>query len=492
MFNKILNELTLASDIAGDISPICKINGDLFDSDHSFISTLRAIVAPRMSETDTLNLRITKIEERATTLKELSEKDSIEVLSNGIEENTLSICGFFGTENNVSTSIKIIDKSFKKIYPEFKELKDLREFVSAQSDMRFYINEKTKNTIIFVASLDMRLYHYIQSFTSRILPWYFEERPLEDCERELVKSLIIKSSTRYERLIEEFAAKYDFRSKKIERMLGGFEKESNKKRLQTIRSDVSAVERSVDENVARYRDLIRKREQLLIEQAGILSIINNDNNGSELVEYFMCNKNIHPINTYEDTLSFIVSCTLENFDIEMYERISSNFGGYFYEDYDVTNDVFIPAETRKRFMDAIFCDEPLLKVKMCGFYTIALSGWVDTESYYNYPREFADRVPNPHLNRHHCLGNQKPLIERYLRDGDKIGAVEQCVCSAQSINVGESATFPYLLKELFSSNCADVMLLPDGTSCTPTEALKWLDELAGNGSQTENNTEVSE
>ena len=452
MFNKVLTEeLTLASDIANEISPINKIVGNLFNSDRSFIATLRALIAGRMSDNDTLTLRITTCEEKVSTLESLSEEDSISILSYGIEENTLSICGFLGTENSISTSIKIIDKSFKKFYPDFKELKDLREFTSAQSDMRFYINEKTKNTIIFVAGLDMRLYHYIQSFTSRILPWYFENRPLTDDERELVKSLIVRTSSRYERLIEDFAKQYDFRSKRIEKMLGGFEQQANKKRLRLIRNDVDVVERNITDNVNRYMELINKRSKLIIEQAGLISLINNSGDDSELIDYFMCNKNVHPVSTYEDTLSFIVSCTLENFDVEMYERISSNFDGYFYDGYDVSNEVFAEKETRKMLMDAIFNEEPLIKIKMCGLYTISLSGYVETESYYNFPNEFADRVPNPHLNRHSCLGNQKPIIEGYLRNGDKVGAVEQCVCSAMSINVGESATFPYFLKELFSS-----------------------------------------
>ena len=52
MFNKALSEheLTLVSEIANEIYPLNKIYGCSFNSDFSFIATLRAIVAPRMSE----------------------------------------------------------------------------------------------------------------------------------------------------------------------------------------------------------------------------------------------------------------------------------------------------------------------------------------------------------------------------------------------------------------------------------------------------------
>lgn len=485
MFSRNINYLTLTSEIANELFP--NIVGDYYNSDVSFVATLRALVAPRMSKDDTIYLRVRVINPRESYLRDYSETDKINYLSDYcIDNDTILVCGFnSASENNRSTALATIDESFIRVYPKFVELKDLSAFVAKQANMRFYINEEDRSVAVFVDNLNLRLYHYVQSLVSRLLPWYFKDKPLEDQERELVKSLIQKTATGYERMIEDFASKYDFRGKKIEKMLGGFETAAKRQYLSNVESSLNNIESQIERNVNQYRDFIRQREGKLLEKAGLIAQINAGSNNSEISDYFICNKHLDPIAVNSTQLEFIVSCYLENFDVEMYDRISSNFDGYMYYDYDVTNEVFEDVKIRKKFMDAIFCDEPLLKIKTCAHYLIDLTGYVEAYSSYHYPPEYNDMLPNMHIHRHSCLGNQKPLIEEALRNGDYIGAIEQCVCSAKSINVGESATFPYVLKALFASSAKKIIELPDGTSCSPTEALRWLEAQ-------ENNTEVSE
>lgn len=485
MFSKNFYYLTLTSEIADDLFP--NIFGDCYSNDASFIATLRALVAPRMSKDDTICLRVRTISPRESYLRDYGETDKIAYLSDYcIDNNTILVCGFNGaSEKNRSAALETIDDSFTRVYPKFSELKDLSAFVAKQANMRFYINEEDRSVVVFVDNLNLRLYHYVQSLISRLLPWYFKDKPLEDQERKLVKSLIQRTATGYERLIEEFANKYDFRRKKIEKLLGGFETAAKRQHLRIVDNELNNIENSIDRNVNQYRDYIRQREAKMIEKAGLMAQINSGCKESEILDYFMCNKHLDPVRVNATQLEFIVKCYLENFDVEMYERISSNFDGYMYYDYDVTNDVFADVKVRKKFMDAIFSDEPILKIKTCAHYLIDLTGYVEAPSGYQYPVEYNDMLPNTHIHRHSCLGNQRPLIEEALRNGDNIGAIEQCVCSAKSINVGESATFPYMLKALFSSGAKKIIELPDGTSCSPTEALRWLEAQ-------ETNTEVSE
>jgi hypothetical protein len=208
---------------------------------------------------------------------------------------------------------------------------------------------------------------------------------------------------------------------------------------------------------------------------GLLAQIRAGSQNPEISEYFLCNKHLEPIGVDSTCLDFIVSCYLENFDIEMYNRISANFDGYMYKGYDTTCDAFLEDKVRKRFMDVIFCDDPLLKIKTCAHYTIDTMGCVDACSHYKYPSKYFDMLPNMHIQKYGCLGDHRPLIDEALRNGDIIGAIEQCVCSAKSINVGESTTFSSLLAALFDCDANKIIELPDGTSCTPEEALRWLD-----------------
>lgn len=485
MFSKSFNYLTLTSEIANELFP--NIIGDCYSNDTSFVATLRALVAPRMSKDDAVYLRVRTLSPRESYLRDYNDTDKINYLSNNsIDNNTILVCGFnSASESNRSTALAVVDESFTIVYPKFVELKDCSAFVAKQANMRFYINEEDRSVVVFVDNLSLRLYHYVQSLISRLLPWYFKDKPLEDQERELVKSLIQKTATGYERMIEDFASIYDFRGKKIEKMLGGFETAAKHQHLNNVDRDLSNLENSIDRNVNQYRDFIRQREAKMLERAGLMAQINSGCKESEISDYFVCNKHLDPVRVNSTRLEFIVKCYLENFDVEMYERISSNFDGYMYYDYDVTNEAFEDVKVRKKFMDAIFSDEPVLRIKTCAHYVIDLTGWVEAPSDYQYPVEYNDMLPNMHIHRHSCLGNQRPLIEEALRSGDNIGAIEQCVCSAKSINVGEGATFSYVLEALFASGAKKIIELPDGTSCSPTEALRWLEAQ-------ENNTEVSE
>lgn len=485
MFNKELYNLTLTSEIANEVFP--NISGRAYGTDQSFLATLRALLAPRMSESDTLYLDIRTTNQRESALKEYSDEDNVRRLSDGIANNTILVCGFSGTEATVNYIMKCLDNNFIRVFANYAELKDLRAFVQKQANMRFYINEEDRSVVVFVAGLNPRLYHFVQSFTSRLFPWYFKDSPLNDDERNLVKALTAKSAPEYERLIEAFAQQYDFRGKKIEKMLGGFETAAKRTRLQSAESNLSRTESEINRCVERYRDYLQTREQQMLEIAGLKYQIAHITNDSEIMDYFRCNRHLNPISVGSSSLEFVADGYLENFDVDMYERISQNFDGYMYTGYDVSNSAFESVHTRKKFMDAIFSDDPLLKIKMCGFYRIDLSGYVETSSGYSYPVEYNDMLPNTHLQRHSCLGNQKPLIEEALRNGDYIGAIEQCVCSAKSINVGESATFPYMLKAIFASGAKKIIELPDGTSVSPTEALRWLE---AQETQTNNNGEA--
>ncbi len=190
MFNKELYNLTLTSEIANEVFP--NISGRTYGSDQSFLATLRALLAPRMSESDTLYLDIRTTNQRESALKEYSDEDNVRRLSDGIANNTILVCGFSGTEATVNYIMKCLDDSFIRVFANYAELKDLRAFVQKQANMRFYINEEDRSVVVFVAGLNPRLYHFVQSFTSRLFPWYFKDNPLNEDERNLVKALTAK------------------------------------------------------------------------------------------------------------------------------------------------------------------------------------------------------------------------------------------------------------------------------------------------------------
>lgn len=472
MFSKKICNLALTNEIADELFP--NITGDNLGEDNTFLATLRAILGTRLKEDNFVRLKCRLTNHEKYSFDGLGDRELAALLSEEIMPNTIFICGFNGTEDGISASFEKIENSFIKINKGFKEVNDLRVFLGKYMNVRVYINEEIMSAAIFVGNLDIRTWHLLQSVIPRFVPWFFEDSPLGEEERNLLKSLKNRYASRYEALIETFTDKYDFRNKKIERLLNGFESSVRKSRLQIIEHAIVQKENEIDVNVNMYRDLIEVREDLLTQRAGLKQQIIEADNDSEIIDYFICNHHLDPIIVSGYSLGFIVSCYLENFDPDMYERISNNSNSYIYSGYGVTNETFISCEARKLFLDTIFSSEPLLKIKMCAYYVIDLRGEVITQSGYDFPIKYKDRMPNPHLQYYACLGNHKCLIEERLRNGDVVGAVEQCVSSAKSVNIGEDVTLCRFLSGIFSNHCEKIVELPDGTSCTPTEAYDWL------------------
>lgn len=486
MFNRELDRLTLTSEIANEVFP--NINGVNFNYDTSFLATLRALVAPRMAKKDTLYLDVRTYTYREAALKEYGDEDSIRMLTDGIGNNTILVCGFSGRESDNKASMKVVDNAFLRFFDDYEEIKDLRAFAAKQqTDMRFYINEKTKSVVIFIEGINLRLYHFAQSFVSRFLPWYFKKKPLEDNERELVKTLIQKTATGYQQLIEEFANKYDFRSIKIKKMIGGVANRTKVNQLMQVRDNIAVRERKLDEIREKFRVLAEEMQDLRTRECGLTYQIDNAEDDTELVEYFIHNKNINVINAGNDGIEIIVGTTIDSYDPDLLDRMKKNKGSYLYKGYDVNNEVFADVNARKKMIDALFGDDAIMGIKVCAYYNLRFSGGVRVSMKYAYPKpEYEDFLTNPHFYFFACIGTYEGVINDALRKGDYMYAVEQCVISAQTINLTEgSQTVAPFLGQVFNSD-KKIIRMPDGTSCTPVEAYNWL--LA----QENNNQEATE
>ena len=474
MFSRELYNLTLTSDIANDVFP--NIMGETYGGDNSYLATLRALLAPRMNENDNLYLRVRVRNDRENTIKGYTDADGARELSSGIDNNTIFVCGLNGTEAGVTASFQKIEKSFLKVRKGFVELEDLHVFVQKQANIRFYINVETRSVAIFVGGLNTRLWHFIQALTPRLFPWYFGEKPeLSDAEKELIKSLTNKYAPDYQRLIEEFASKYDFRGKRIAKMIGGFERKAKQKKLDMATREVRDCNQRIENNEREYRELLERREAAIVKEDGLRYQVEHATDDSELVEYFVCNKHILPISVTDRTMEIIVDCTLDNYDPDLYERMTNNKGSYLFVGYNPTAEVFKSFEARKKFLDAIFSDEPLFQIKLRGYYKLDFAGSVSSCQGYTFPEEYVDFLTNPHLDIFACIGNNRAVIDRMLRNGDYITAIEQSISSAKNLNLteGQQTVAPFLGK-LFAAGCKSVMLMPDGSSCTPTEAYNWM------------------
>lgn len=473
MFSKRITSLTLTSEVADEI--FSNIRGESYKDDRTFVATLRALLGSRMREDEDIWVSVTERSDPESSVRNSDEIDVINAFSEKVEDNSILICGFNGTEGSVLASFEKIEKLFVKTNTGYDELEDIHAFFAELAYMRVYINVESKSAAVFVDNLDVRIWHLIQSVLSRIVPWYFKDKPLNDDEIKLLWSLKNRYATKYENLIEAFASGNDFRNKKIQKMIGGFETRSKQMRLESVRGEIRRQERSIEQNLEIYRELVINLEDMRVRECGLAYQIKECGDSSELVDYFVCNKHVNPVEARDNSIKIIVDCTIENYDPDMYENMTNNPRSYLFTGYEVSAEAFAEVGARKKFLDAIFGEDSVLKIKVCAYYDLDLGGSVFSMRGYHYPKEYENHLPNPHIDRFACIGNNVPLINTHLRKGDYISAIEQCVSSAKNLNLaeGEQTVAPFMAK-VFCCDCKAVIQLPDGTSCTPTEAYEWL------------------
>jgi len=477
MFNQCIrsSELMLTSEHAGNLFE--SVGGDLYREDVTFVAVLRALLLKRI---ELGNNRVTFRNLRAGYTKYDYENNPFYRIFDAI----------FGSRNRSDTvyavsvdnddpefALDCIRKNFKGLnrtgFNSAEELVDVEQYFEKLGITTVvFIVPEVKLSYIFVKRMTIKSYHAIQSFIPRYMPWYFKDKPLEAIEISLLESLQKKGSQSFIETMAAIADNFNLRETLIRSMLNGFEKRANRARLQSIERDIDNTNVQIDDIIANYRRLIKQLEGYRITQTGLKAIIAQGCESNELAEFFIGNKSVEIINTYEQMIHFHIKTYLVNFDPEMYSRFVDNNFSHIWNERDYSP-FFREKAVRRKLMDALFSDEPVLKVRMCAYFAIDMRGMVDTERNHYFGDDYNSYIPNTHLNRHSCIGNNRPLIEERLRDGDPIGAIMQCIASAGSINIAEGVTFGPFLDQLFTTS-EKVIELPDGKNVSPQEAVEWL------------------
>ena len=477
MFSKNLRELTLTNRFANQAFQ--NIKGSSFSDDTSFVATLRAMLFPRVGDNEVcLNAKRATYSEN--TINNVDKMGLFNDMfgSPSVSDSLIIVNATSVSSNDRERLMQVLDDPENGLvakYKGFTEMTNIRKFVENVMNARFYTNETTRTTLIVVELMNLRKWHYLQAFTPRYFKWYFQDNPITDEEKGLLASLIQRNPQEYEQRIEQFADKMDVRAHAVRSMLNDFERRSREAQLQAVDNEIYNCQRNIERILEEYRRQIEFMDEKKIRRAGLSTIIAEGGTSSEIVDYFLSNKSFDLIETCESHIRFIVRTYLDAFDPEMYSTIARRQQSHLFRGYDINVSAFRSIEARKKLMDAIFSDDPILRVKICAYYDVDVRGSVDSAHGFSFPSNCNDRLPNPHLQYHDCLGNHRRYICEALMNGDVIGAMEQCVSSAKSVNVGEDVTMKYFLRDLFNSN-AKILVNNDGTELTPVEALEMLNK----------------
>ena len=471
------------------------INGQAFrdgygDHDRSITAVARALLARRLPEGETFDIKIQSLPGGEMAAENLEAGLGVVVASatdgfiTDIDSlrNTVIITQYRDcTDETMEAVKKAAAEQFVHQHPEWKIHEKSEVFLNKEMRARVLIHESAKAAIVITDRLTMPHWHLIGSMFPTYVPALFETEVLNDDEKAVLKSLALHGATTFISAMAKLEDNYDIRSKKIAAMIGGFERRERENQVAAVDNEIGQLRNQMDDLMQRYQALCERMDGANIRRAGLKYMRDEAGDEDTLVKFFQANKCLDVTEVCGSRISFIVRTYYENFDPDEYEHFRTN--EMWFDEMLPRSGVFNEIENCRKLMDAMFIDNTI-RLKLCAIYHLDIRGHVSTSTGYSYPPNCSDYMPNYHLDHHHCFGNYERVITDYLRNADTIGAINACIASAKSINIAESgATFNPFMKQVFQStkNCFE---LPDGRCVTPVKALEWLKEQEG-GSQNE-------
>lgn len=335
----------------------------------------------------------------------------------------------------------------------------------------FYVREDDLAALVVCPEPDMDKWHMLQSFFFRLFRTLFTAKPLTDAEKNLLTSLTRSSLMAYISAAKHLADRRDLNMLKLRGELKEVRKFTYKSAIDSAKNQLLQLDSVIADLNRRYEQAMKDIETATIRLEGAKALAEKQDDNDELFEYFRDNDQIAKVTVDGAVIEVVIRTCLDLYDPDLYRDLAASGNIFRFNDGRSVED-------HKLLMDAIFSTEPEFRIRMCGYYWLNMNGTVKSQMGYNYAcvPECADHMPNPHLQRHACLGSYQPEIQSCLRAGNVVGAVEQCIASCMSVNLGEtSMTFGPMIGDLFNSNKA-LLHREDGADMTVSEAIAYLKE----------------
>lgn len=452
-----------------------RISGCDYEGDFSFISTLRALLMNRNIGDDSVSFRYYFYH-----IDDLVE-EGIDVAS---QPNSISYINIVADVMSDENELK--EKFFNFSIPErMHEFVDVREFFAQKMACRAFINEEYKSAVIMVLQSNIKKHHLAQCIMPKLLPWYFNGTMLNTHERALLYSLRDRTSTAYTTTLNAICDSPSFHRLSTSAAIISFKRKSlENQKIATenrIKDYNDTIDRLNNDIVTQLRNLNGENMKL----SGIMIALESDiDTDDELSRFISQNRDITLLNMSDNNITILIKSYLDIYDPEAYTSIARNSSSWYWSDSGTRTGPFMNRVNRKLLMDAIFGHNPVFKLKSYACYSLNIDYNEVRAAQHSGSNMPSDRYANPHLAYAHCLGSYRSHINKAISKGDIVGAISQCITSAHSVNVTESATFRNLCRDLFKLE-TPVLEAQDGQCYTPLAAYEYLVRQNHNNASTE-------
>ena len=285
-----------------------------------------------------------------------------------------------------------------------------------------------------------------------------------------MRSLTLKQPGNYNKILSEIVSSEDFVRYMLKYSLSGLTNQIYEKKINSARTAVTDLQNELERILLSYQSCYERFEEASYRLAGIEATCSNEDTGTELEDYLASNKNLLNITVRNGHLTFIVKTMLIPYLTDTWREI--DIRGAYYKDY-----ANMDRNELRLLLNAIFSENRCLKLKMCAYFDMNYSGSsVSSVRGYDYikaNKQLVDYIPNTHLNRFNCFGQNAPDILKELKNGDIISAIECCINCAKHININEGMTFRPFVDSIVTCK-GKCLVTDDGTEMTPLEAVRYL------------------
>ena len=470
MFNKGIYSTTLTGEAADRLFTSIIASGT---PDQSFLATLRALLRKRLPNDKTVQLSCGELtlSEEDISAASVSQCMCWFVPDRVRHRDTSEYNIFIVHAENQDAGTRMLEVvranagASKRHMSNYTRRDDLAVFYARKLNALFYTDDTGRNTVIFTDNMDLKHFHALQMMIPKYLPELFADSPLTESETALLKSMGDRSSVIYENLIEAFAREFDIRSEIIRSKLTGFETAFERLRLEEIRSEIDGYQANYDSYLSALRDCTRQIQERQYTLTGLACAINQHSGDSELMEYFMCNKNLTVIRVRGTMIEFVAHGYADIYDADAFEKYVTNHGGYMYSQISTA----VTKPQMERLYRDIFGGNKY-RLRLCAAYTADMRTGLKAVVHYTFPPESKTYLPNPHIQQYGCIGSYAGRFQEYMQKRDYVGAIDQAVVSARNLNFYDSTVISAFAAAL---SCTNIKCIEksDGTLITPLEAI---------------------
>jgi hypothetical protein len=217
------------------------------------------------------------------------------------------------------------------------------------------------------------------------------------------------------------------------------------------------------------RDISNKIQERKYTLAGLECAINEKSEDSELMSYFMCNKNLSIVKVTGTGIEFISHGYADIYDVDAFEQYVENHAGFMYQNLSTA----VTKNQMEMLYRAIF-GEKWYRLRMCAAYTADMRTGLRAIQHYGFPLESQSYFPNPHIQTFGCIGTYAGRFQEYMQKKDYVGAIDQAVVSARNLNFYDSTVISAFARDL---SCTTIKCIEksNGTLLTPLAAITELE-----------------